>query len=86
VTWQSTRESDWERVFGEAVDLVVAAGGDGTVRKVFRQLAGKDVPATVLPLGTANNIARSLGFEDDDPDSLVRGWPNGRLWSYDIGF
>jgi diacylglycerol kinase (ATP) len=85
VTSQSTKDSEWERAFGQAVDLVVAAGGDGTVRKVFRQLPGKDVRATILPLGTANNIARSLGFEDDDPGALVRGWSNGRILSYDIG-
>jgi diacylglycerol kinase (ATP) len=85
VTWQSTKDSDWERALEESFDLVVAAGGDGTVRKVFRQIAGKDVPATILPLGTANNIARSLGFDDDDPGHLVPGWPHGRLQPYDIG-
>jgi diacylglycerol kinase (ATP) len=85
VSWQSMKESDWERALEESFDLVVAAGGDGTVRKVFRQIAGKDVPATILPLGTANNIARSLGFEDDDPGRLVHGWPQGRLQTYDIG-
>jgi diacylglycerol kinase family enzyme len=83
VIWHSTKESDWEAL-AEGVELVVAAGGDGTVRKVFRQLAGKDVPATILPVGTANNIARSLGFVEADPVRNVRGWSGGRVVSYDI--
>jgi diacylglycerol kinase (ATP) len=85
VSLQSMKESDWHRAIDGGVDLVVAAGGDGTVRKVFGQLAGKDVPATILPLGTANNIARSLGFDEDDVGRLVQGWSQGRLQPYDIG-
>lgn len=84
VTWRSTKDSDWERALDEPAELVVAAGGDGTVRKVFRQLAGKDVPATILPLGTANNIARSLGVDGEDPAELIQGWEEGRLRPYDI--
>jgi diacylglycerol kinase family enzyme len=85
VTWQSTKESGWERALVARGELVVAAGGDGTVRKVFRQLAGTDVPATILPLGTANNIARSLGFDEQHPLSHVEGWPRGRTVFYDLG-
>ena len=84
VVWQSTKESDWERALLDGAELVVAAGGDGTVRKVFRQLAGTDVPATILPVGTANNIARSLGFAADEPLSNVHGWSRGRMVAYDI--
>jgi diacylglycerol kinase family enzyme len=41
--------------------LVVAAGGDGTVRACAEGLAGTGVPLAVVPLGTANLIARALG-------------------------
>ena len=46
----------------EAVDLVVAAGGDGTVGSVLEAVAKSeaDVPIAVVPLGTGNLLARSL--------------------------
>jgi len=45
-------------------DLVVAAGGDGTLNEVVSGLAGMDVrpPLGVLPLGTTNDLARALGI------------------------
>ncbi len=46
-------------------DAVIVAGGDGTVGKVAKRLAGTDIPMVVLPTGTANNIARSLGIGVD---------------------
>lgn len=82
--WRSTKERNWEDALDDPADLVVVAGGDGTVQKVFRQLAGKDVTATLIPVGTANNIARSVGFEDDDPARLIEGWPRGRMRHCDI--
>jgi diacylglycerol kinase family enzyme len=44
---------------------VIVAGGDGTVRFVARRLAGTDNPLGILPLGTFNNFARSLGIPMD---------------------
>jgi diacylglycerol kinase (ATP) len=85
VEWQSTKEDDWEAALGAEAELFVIAGGDGTVQKVLRRLSGSDVPVTLLPVGSANNVARSLGFEDDDPGRLVRGWPTARILACDIG-
>jgi diacylglycerol kinase (ATP) len=85
VEWQSTKEDDWEQALGRGAELLVVAGGDGTVQKVFRRMTGKDVPVTLLPVGSANNIARSLGFDDDDPGRLVRGWPTARRVACDVG-
>jgi diacylglycerol kinase family enzyme len=43
----------------------VAAGGDGTIGAVASQLAGSGLPLGILPLGTSNDTARSLGVPLD---------------------
>ncbi len=48
---------------GKKCDAVIAAGGDGTVLRVARRLVHKNVPLIILPLGTANNLARSVGMD-----------------------
>lgn len=85
VMYQSMKQEDWKRALLEECDIVAVAGGDGTVRKVFKELVQAPKTATLLPVGTANNVARTLGFEDDDAERLVRGWPKGARRPYDLG-
>jgi diacylglycerol kinase (ATP) len=86
VRYASTKEDGWKEALDEPADLVVAAGGDGTVSKVFKRLARRGgPPVTILPCGTANNIARSLGCADRDVAELVRAWPSAQRRRYDVG-
>jgi diacylglycerol kinase (ATP) len=47
------------------VDLVIAGGGDGTLNAVLQGLVGSKLPLGILPLGTANDLAKTLGIPAD---------------------
>ncbi|MGH3508502.1 MAG: diacylglycerol kinase family protein [Nocardioidaceae bacterium] len=57
-------------------DVVVAAGGDGTVRVVCSEMAGTGTPVGVIPVGTGNLLARNLSIplsHDAALDAVLRG-------------
>ncbi|WP_238174146.1 diacylglycerol/lipid kinase family protein [Kribbella kalugense] len=73
--WLETTEDDAgagmaRQAIDEKVDLVLVAGGDGTVRVVCAELAGTAIPAAVLPGGTGNLLARNLGISLELDDAL----------------
>jgi diacylglycerol kinase family enzyme len=83
--YQSVKEKGWDRVLDKRAGLVVVAGGDGTVAGVTRRMVGRDMPVAVLPSGTANNIARSLGLLKRPFEELVDGWRDARRVRLDVG-
>jgi diacylglycerol kinase (ATP) len=85
VRYQSAKEDDWKKALKKEADLVVVAGGDGTVGRVTRRMAGRGIPMALLPSGTANNIARTLGLLERPFEELVKGWQNGRRVKLDVG-
>lgn len=62
------RSSDLAQQMKSSYDLVIAAGGDGTVCLTLAALAesGSSSPAAIFPLGTINVYARNLGIVDDN--------------------
>jgi diacylglycerol kinase (ATP) len=69
---------------GRGYDLVVAAGGDGTVGIIAEQLLGKTTALGILPLGSVMNIGRSLGIprELDAAADVIAG---GVVRPIDVG-
>jgi diacylglycerol kinase family enzyme len=85
VRYQSAKDEDWKDALRKPADLVVVAGGDGTVARVTRRMVGRGVPVALLPSGTANNIARTLGLVGRPFEELVRGWQDARRVKLDVG-
>src|SRR5512134_1926658 len=69
-TYCSTKNGDLEEALAQPADIVIVAGGDGTVAKIARTLNDRKTLVAILPFGTANNIARCLGISGD-PDALI---------------
>jgi diacylglycerol kinase family enzyme/membrane-associated phospholipid phosphatase len=75
--WLETREDDAgnamaKRAIENESDLVLVAGGDGTVRVVCAALANTGIPVGVIPAGTGNLLARNLHIPLDLDDALER--------------
>ncbi|MDX1413356.1 MAG: diacylglycerol kinase family protein [Candidatus Promineifilaceae bacterium] len=67
---------DLNPILANAKGLIVSAGGDGTARPVILRLVGRDdVLFTPLPMGTANNVCRTLGIEGDPMELSWNGFP-----------
>lgn len=65
-------------------DLLVVGGGDGTLSLASRRLACRDIALGLLPLGTTNNFARTLGIPLD-VDGAVRVLTQGKVADVDLG-
>jgi diacylglycerol kinase (ATP) len=57
----TTKEEDIDPIIARAEGLLVVAGGDGSVRSVATRNLDRQLPVAIVPMGTANNIARLFG-------------------------
>lgn len=74
--WEMTTESDpgagqARRAAADGADVVIAFGGDGTVRECAEGVSGMTVPLGVIPAGTGNILARNLGIPNDIEESIA---------------
>lgn len=67
------------------VDVVLVAGGDGTVRAVSEAIAHSGVPLAILPSGTGNLLARNLALPLGDADEMIRAALGENRMPIDIG-
>jgi diacylglycerol kinase (ATP) len=72
------------RAHAAAVDRVVLAGGDGTMNAAAPALLETGLPFAIIPLGTGNDLARTLGIPDE-PEAAARVAAKGRVRAIDVG-
>lgn len=70
----------------EGADLVIAAGGDGTVRAVAAGLAHSGVPLGIIPCGTGNVLARNLHLPIASPERALACALDGEERALDLGW
>lgn len=68
----------------EGVDVVIGAGGDGTIRAVAEGLAGSGTPMGIVPAGTGNVLARNVGVPLGDLRGQLRLALTGQARSVDV--
>ena len=65
--------------------VVIVVGGDGMVHLAIQELAQKDVALLLIPAGTGNDFARSLGLPLNDPLAALNQGLNSRASRVDLG-
>ena len=91
ISWQIIETAcpgDATKLAREAIrggaNVVVAAGGDGTIGEIVNALVGTDVALGVIPMGTGNDFARSLGI-GNDMDRAIYNLLEGVPMAIDVG-
>ena len=84
--YKATRHmSDLDTILEDAKGLIIAAGGDGTAKAVATRLIGnKDAALTILPMGTANNLAKTLGIAGS-PLEIIKRLDQPHEHRFDMG-
>lgn len=88
--WYETEEADAgvaaaRRAIEEGASVVLASGGDGTIRATAEALRGSGVPMAIVPQGTGNLLARNIGMPLGDLGAAVRAAFRGSNRAIDLG-
>src|SRR5918994_1312472 len=89
-SWYETSVEDvgqgvTEQAIADGADMIIAAGGDGTVRAVAEAVRGTSTSVALLPSGTGNLLARNLDLTLDDLPQSVRAAFTGVDRAIDLG-
>jgi diacylglycerol kinase (ATP) len=77
--------SDTIRRYQNGVELVIIGGGDGTLNSAIEGLIDTKLPLGILPMGTANDLARTLGIPTD-LSAACQVIASGKLRLIDLGW
>lgn len=88
-SYSSTKKGINEKRIPAKTDIIAVAGGDGTVRSLADfycngRMLDKRHPIGLLPWGTANNIAFTLGINGSTED-ILESWKKGATQNFDVG-
>lgn len=85
---ETTRSGDAEDFARRATaidcDVLVAAGGDGTINEVINGMVERGLPLAIIPLGTANVLAAEIGLSTR-PEDIARAIVHGRRVAVTVG-
>lgn len=88
--WETTPDDPGRGMAKEALEagceVVIAVGGDGTVRAVAEALAGSDAALGIVPQGTGNLLARNLGVPLDDISAALARVRDSEPRRIDLGW
>lgn len=75
VNYVSTDDDSWEDFLQNEPDIIFLAGGDGTIHKLAEvllkeEVRQKNIPVRLMPLGTANNISKTIGIPPDEGEEI----------------
>ncbi|MEI2785895.1 MAG: diacylglycerol kinase [Candidatus Nanopelagicales bacterium] len=74
-----------QQAVADGIDALIACGGDGTVHCALQAVAGTDVTLGIIPLGTGDDIARTLGLPRNDVQAAADVIADGRTRQVDYG-
>jgi diacylglycerol kinase (ATP) len=84
---ESAHEADvlLGQAMAEGLDIVVAVGGDGTVHQALQAVVGTSTALGIVPLGTGNDAANSVGLSKLTPEAAVAVILAGNQRPFDVG-
>ena len=81
----SLTQNGWQEALHRPLDVVAVAGGDGTVGQIVKQLERLRTAIAVIPMGTANNIGKTLALAERPLDQWIAEWSSARRLKFDMG-
>ncbi|MTJ14327.1 lipid kinase [Anabaena sp. UHCC 0187] len=84
-TEDPTQLGDVIRRYQQEIDLVIVGGGDGTLNAAVDAIVDTQLPLGILPLGTANDLAKTLGIPNSLPEAC-QIIASGNLRRIDLGW